>query len=352
MKENMFGIVFVLTVDPNITSTVFADVGDHSYFNDKDMMIFSMNTIFRIVDIQRLDNEHRLFEVKLLLVGENDPEVCVIKNRIYQEVESSRGWKRLGDLLIRQSQLTEAEDFYHVLLQKSPTQPEQELYNHCIGLIKEQQADYQEALRYYEREISIKENSVSPVEYDSVNSYKNIALVYYDIREYSKALFYCNKSLGILEKHSPANRSDLATFYNCMGTIHYHLGDDSTALFFFNKSLDIRQEILPSNHPSLASCYSNLAVVYDNMNEYSKALFYYEKSLEIDQKDISPDHFLSLATSHNNIGGIRYEMKEYTKALMSFEKARDIFQDSLPSDYPDIQNVLKWINLLKKKNII
>ena len=53
-NENMVGILFVMTVDPKINSTPFADIEEYSYFKTEAEVLFSMHSVFRIGEIRAL----------------------------------------------------------------------------------------------------------------------------------------------------------------------------------------------------------------------------------------------------------------------------------------------------------
>jgi len=330
-RENMVGIFFVMTIDPNIPSATFADIKEHSYFEGEGEILFSMHTVFRIDDVLGLGE--RLFEVRLTLTGDDDPELRQLTDRMEKDIGGGTGWERLGRVLIDAGQMNKAEELYLVLLQQNPNERDQAHYYHCLGLIKYQQGDYKEALRYYERAISIEEKILSPTDSLLATSYNNIGMVYYSMGEYSQALSYYNKSLAIYEKTLPANHPDFAQSYNNIGTVYLNMGEYSQALSYYNKSLAIYEKNLPANHPSLATSNNNIGLVYDNMGEYSQALSYFKKSLVIREKTLPPDH-PDLATSNNNIGLVYYNMGEYSQALSYFSKSLAIYEKTLPANHP------------------
>ncbi|CAF1293209.1 unnamed protein product [Adineta ricciae] len=62
-KTDMVGILFVITVDPTISSTPFADIQSASYFQTEAEILFSMHSIFRINQLKRIDESSQLFEL-------------------------------------------------------------------------------------------------------------------------------------------------------------------------------------------------------------------------------------------------------------------------------------------------
>ena len=330
-RENMVGILFVMTVDPNIPSAIFAHIKKHSYYENEGEILFSMHTVFRIDDMSRLGE--RLFEVRLTLASDDDPELRGLTDRMEKDIGDGTGWQKLGRMLLDAGRMNKAEELYLVLLQKNPGERDEALYCHCLGLIKHQQGDYKEALGYYERAISIKEKILSPIDFELAASYSSIASLYFPMGEYSQALSYYHKCIAIQEKTLPVNHPDLATSYNNIGSVYDNMGEYSQALSYCNKSLAIREKTLPVNHPSLAASYNNIGGVYDNMGEYSQALSYYNKCLVILEKTLPANH-PHLATSYNNIGMVYDNMGDYSQALSYYNKCIAIQEKTLPANHP------------------
>ena len=335
-KDGTVGILFVLSVDPALTSTPFADIGQFSYFKSEEAeVLFSMHSVFRIVRVKGLDNQGRLWEVRLTLTADDDPQLRRLTERMDEEVQGSKGWERIGQLLISVGQMGKAEELYMTLLDQASGESDRGRYNHQLGYVKDAQGDYKEALSYYEKCLDIKQKSLPANHPSLATSYNNIGSVYKSMGEYSKALSHYEKCLDIEKKSLPANHPSLATSYNNIGSVYDSMGEYSKALSHYEKCLDIEKKSLPANHPSLATSYNNIGGVYDSMGEYSKALSYYKKCLEMRQKTL-PDNHPSLATSYNNIGGVYKSMGEYSKALSHYEKCLDMQQKSLPANHPDL----------------
>ena len=59
------GVLFVIQINPSISTTPFANVKDVSYYKGEDEILFSMHSIFRIGEIKQLDGNTRLWQVDL-----------------------------------------------------------------------------------------------------------------------------------------------------------------------------------------------------------------------------------------------------------------------------------------------
>ena len=347
-KDGTVGILFVVTVDPALTSTPFAEIGQFSFFETEAEVLFSMHSVFRIDRVKGLDKQGRLWEVRITLTADDDPQLRRLTERMNEEVQGSKGWERIGRLLISVGQMDRAEELYMTLLEQASDESDRCHYNNQLGCVKDAQGDYKGALSYYEKYLDIEKKSLPANHPDLATSYNNIGMVYQSMGEYSKALSHLEKCLDIEKKSLPANHPDLATSYNNIGGVYKSMGEYSKALSYYEKCLDMRQKTLPTNHPDLATSYNNIGGVYKSMGEYSNALSYYEKCLDMQQKSLPANH-PDLATSYNNIGGVYQSMGEYSKALSNMHVALKIRQHSLPPNHPDIQRSLDWIESLKRK---
>ena len=54
------GILFQMSVDPSVSSTIFAAIDEVSYFQGEEEILFSMHTIFRIGEVKKIDENNPL----------------------------------------------------------------------------------------------------------------------------------------------------------------------------------------------------------------------------------------------------------------------------------------------------
>jgi tetratricopeptide (TPR) repeat protein len=335
-SSELVGILFVINIDSSVQSTHFANIHNVGYFPEEEEILFSMHSIFRIGQMKQIDGNNRLWQVDLKLTGDHDPQLHALTEHIRKETNpDAEGWYRLGEILIKLGQFDKAQEVWEAMLAQTTDDREEALIYHQLGWIKDDQGEYAEATRFYEKSIEIDEKTLPPNHPDLAASYSNIGGVYIKMGEYSKALSFHEKALEIYEKILPPNHPDLATSYNNIGLVYEKMGEYSKALSFYEKALEIREKTLPPNHPDLATSYNNIGGVYIKMGEYSKALSFHEKALEIYEKTLPPNHPL-LATSYNNIGKVYYYTEEYSKALSFYEKTLQICENSLSSNHPDL----------------
>ena len=98
-KFDTIGILFVIVIDPELSSTPFADIRNVSYFEQEREVLFSMHTVFRIGQIKTMDKQGRLVEVHLTLTADDDPQLRKLSDRLQTEIEDLTGLERVGNLL-------------------------------------------------------------------------------------------------------------------------------------------------------------------------------------------------------------------------------------------------------------
>ncbi|CAF0745512.1 unnamed protein product [Rotaria sp. Silwood1] len=345
---DLIGILFIIKIDPSISSTLFANVRDVSYFEGEEEILISMHSIFRVGQVKQMDNK-RLWQADVMLTNDSDSQLHVMTEQLRKETyPHKKGWDRLGMLLIKLGQFNKAQQLYDILVDQATSDREKAHIYHQLGWVKDRQGKYAEAITYYKQSIEIKQKIFSPTDAGLAASYSGLGLVYDKMDDYSNAFLSHQKAIEIYQKSLPSNHLHLATSYNNIGLIYSKIGDYANALSVYQKALTVRQKLLPPNHPDVADSYNNIGLVYNNMGDYSNALASHRKALEIYQKALPSDH-PHLGTSYNNIGSIYHQMGDYSNAVLFYEHAIDIQQCSLPSNHPNLHTLRKNIQIVKKK---
>jgi tetratricopeptide (TPR) repeat protein len=338
-NPDLVGILFVITIDPSVSSAPFASIDSISQFQVEEEVLFAMHTVFRIGEITLMGEKHRLSRVELILTSDNDPDLRQLTARIREETfPNNEGWYRLGLVLLKMGQSEKAQQVYEILLEQATEESGKASIYNQLGMIKYNQGTYQEAITFYQKSLEILKKTRPSNDPDLGMSYNNIGMVYYKMGDYTKALLSYEKALEIRQQSLPPNHPDLGASYNNIGLVYFMMGDYSKALSSHEKALAIKQQSLPPNHPSLGGSYNNIGSLYGQMGEHAKALPYFEKTLAIQQQSLPPNH-PDLGMSYNNIGVVYEEMGDYSKARSFCERAVEIGQQSLPPNHP---NRLKW----------
>ncbi|CAF1483615.1 unnamed protein product [Adineta ricciae] len=334
------GIIYVMKIDPTQTTTPFASIREISNFFEENEILFSMHSIFRILDIEPIDDIAKIYKVHLSLTSDNDQDLHnltqYIKHESYTHLQSCYG---LPQLLINIGQENAAEPLCQSLLRttdgKDDSLSSTYATSFLLGSIKRAQGNYNEALEFYQNSLTNVAQQLPSNHPDSAGFYASIGLVHCQMGNYSQALEYHEKALSIQTQSLPPNHPDLALSYSNIGVVYDNMGNYSQALEYHEKALSIRTKSLPARHPDLAASYTNIGLVHHLMGNYSQALEYHEKALSIYTESLPPNH-PSLAASYSNIGLVHHLMGNYSQALEYHEKALSIRTESLPASHPDL----------------
>ena len=288
---DLVGILFVITIDPSLSTTPFASTYHLSYFEEEKEFLFSMNTVFRICAVKPLNEDHRLFQVELTLTKDADQELLMLTDHLRKEIcQHPNGWYRLGLLLIKMGHFDKAEEIYQTILDETPDEREKGNLFHQLGLIKVGQDKYKEAITYLEKSLSICEKTLPPNHPHLASSYNHTGLVYEKIAEHSKALTCHEKALKIYQKIRSPDHPDLLSTLSNIGLVYNNIGEHSKALCYHEQVLESRQKTLPSKHPDLAMSYNNIGLVYKNLGDSAKALSFYERAIDIGRRSLPSNH--------------------------------------------------------------
>ncbi|CAF4206188.1 unnamed protein product, partial [Rotaria sordida] len=94
------GVLFIITIDPSIKSVPYARIAEFSITPSEKEILFSMNTVFRIRQIEEIqEKEMKIWQVKLTLTSDGiDEKLSALTNQIRMEITGT-GWQRMGVLL-------------------------------------------------------------------------------------------------------------------------------------------------------------------------------------------------------------------------------------------------------------
>ena len=209
-----------MTISGKIDTTPFADIRKLSFFPLENETLFSMHAVFRIDEVRNLDHDGKLFEVKLTLTSDDDPDLRKLADCIENEWTCAKGWHQVADVLLRLGRTKQVEDFYQTCLtQASQDDKWMYFYYAQMGRVEYEQGVYREAIDYYEKGIALAEVMFLPKNSHLDQLYNNIVVACYAIGEHTKAAFYLRKDIAIVEEASRGNDSSLGFYYCNVGAL-------------------------------------------------------------------------------------------------------------------------------------
>ena len=256
-----------------------------------------------------------------------------------------------------------------------------------LGELYRDLGEYQTALDYYIKNVTIKEQLLAINDPELANANHNLAAIYRDLGQYIKALEVQHKAITI-QAQNPKSNYHTALFYHNLAAIHQSLGqckkalqaqqnanvaiqdpittspfqdeitsteklqllvayhnnlaiiylclnDSVKALSTLDKVITDIEQQLSKDHPGLATTYSNLSAIYQNLGILDKSLKNQLAAIRIREKTLEPNH-PDLAISYNNLSSILLKMEKSDSALIAQRKALEIQQQVLAPNHPSI----------------
>ncbi|CAF1589657.1 unnamed protein product, partial [Didymodactylos carnosus] len=190
-----------------------------------------------------------------------------------------------------------------------------------IGIIYEENKDYDRALNYYRQQYELNEKYIPTNNQELITNFNWIIDVYKKNDDYDSALDYCRENLTNIPEGN-----HLRSGHILKAIAHLLLIKDEReqAWQYYQKALVSFEKCHPSENLAMIDCLKMLSAFYADECQFDQALAKRKKLLNL-QKQIYPLS-LDLAFSYRFIGEIYFEMKMYTDALYYFTKALKLYE--------------------------
>lgn len=344
-----FGILYVMNINPSKATTSFASIEALSAIESEDEVLFSTNSVFRIVEVKTIDGHEKVLQVNLTLTANDDKDLCLLLNSMQQQnYPLSKPWLGLGSILKAMGHLEKAKEIFQMLInQDSGAEDKSNAYFELAG-VHTLAGEHKLALAFYAKYLLCLTHRTNIDEMRKAPAYHNIGIIYFDLGNYSKALEYYKKALVIREKMYPSGHTSIIDSYNSLAGLYEKMNDQANFREYSVKALKQAEQSLVSTDPTVGKLHSNKGLQHYHVGEFSKALECFEKALEIFKRSLTPIH-PDLAMCYNNIAGVYQMMSKYPNALEYMRKAHDIRKQSLPSNHPDMAMSYNNIGFIQEK---
>jgi len=213
-------------------------------------------------------------------------------------------------LLHKKGQLKEAENLYKSILENSSSNFE---VIHLLGIIKIQLKQFEKAIVWLNKAISINPNNHSV--------FNNLGVCYKELKKYNEALSNFQNAIKI--------KPDYAEAYNNLAIIYKSLENYKEAIKNYNKAIRLK--------PDYAEAYNNLGLILLKSKDLKEAKKYFQQAIKFK---------FDYAEAYNNLGITQNRLEETENAKESLAYAI-----KLRPDYAEAYNYLGTILLrLEEKN--
>jgi serine phosphatase RsbU (regulator of sigma subunit) len=150
--------------------------------------------------------------------------------------------------------------------------------------------------------------------------YRNIGMVKENQGSYDDALEEYFKAMAIYE--DTGNKEGIASCFNDIAIIHYMQNSYELCIEYLTKSYEIKKEL--GDQFAIANYYTNMSAVKTDQGQYESAIDYTLKSIEL-FKEL--DDKEGVAIGYGNLGTINYSLQNYEEALENHLKSVEIHEE-------------------------
>lgn len=199
------------------------------------------------------------------------------------------------------------------------------LYNN-IGSIYGSVGDYNKAFEYYEKDMKIKEKSITPVsppfeKYSFATSLNNLAYHYLNYKDDPvKAKELCEKALKMATDSYGSDHYGLDKFYECLGTIYLYNNELDLSIETLERAVKITRVNLGQDHINLGNIKTTLGLAYKRKGNIEEAINCYKESERVLRLSYDEDNVAMSNLYHNAAslcaekgdfkGSIEYRLKD------------------------------------------
>ncbi|HIP36454.1 MAG TPA: tetratricopeptide repeat protein [Crocinitomix sp.] len=169
-----------------------------------------------------------------------------------------------------------------------------------IANVFSQLRDHKNAIKYYEKALTIAETSEEIDEL--IEILLDLALEYENAQDFNMAIIVLKKLLKV----SPNNESAIYEIAYC----YERIGDFDSCIRYYNKYID--------NNPYSFTAWYNLGNIYFLKKELDKAIWAYDYSTIINEE---------FSSAYFNMGNTYMQMEEFNKAIDAYKKCLTIDQE-------------------------
>ena len=327
-------VLFQIEVNEKISDTpAFADISALSSMSQEEEILFTMNTVFRLVAVESLDT---LSVVSLVLTDASEQRLKGLLGQLQKEMDEENipPLLMLGEFLWKMGDFDRANRYYKIMLRELPS--DHELIgkvNNNIGLIAFEKGDFPLAIQFFNEALRLQEPTET---LDLAETYSNVALLHDTEESTDQALELNLKALHIRLRLLPHDHQLVALTYNNIGLVYFHRHEFDKSLQYYEKAREIEHSTLGSvDHFDYATTLSNIGLVHFEKGCYELALNFYQQALTIRERSLPAQH-VQFSETYNNIGTVQEKLGDLHSALEMFEKALEVRLVALLPDHPSI----------------
>ena len=239
----------------------------------------------------------------------DDPSACSHHGVTYHQIgmvyEDQQQWQQALDAYQHALELKEQHGQQHQLGST----------HHQIGIVYQEQQQWQQALDAYQRALELKEQHGQQHQLGS--THHQIGRVYQEQQQWQQALDAYQRALEFKKAHG--QQHEMSSTYHQIGMVYQEQRQWQPALAAYQRALKL-QEQHGQQHES-GSTYHQIGIVYQEQQQWQQALEAYQRALELKDQH-GQQH--ELGSTYHQIGRVYQEQQQWQQALEAYQRALEL----------------------------
>ena len=194
-------------------------------------------------------------------------------------------------------------------------------------------ADYDRALRYFQRAYRVAKAQNGPEYGDVATALSEIGEVYKYKGDYASALRYCQEAMTLREKIAGKESQPMAESYTNLAALYFHEQRYDEAIPLMQQALTLYEALCEEGDPKIANACNNLASNLLMLKRYKDAAPYIQRSYKLFRSCYGEnDYHVGIALS--NLGSLAFVGNNLEKSEEFFRRSVDILTRVLGKQHP------------------
>lgn len=217
-----------------------------------------------------------------------------------------------------------------------------------LGEIRQDQANYGEALRLHNQATEIFETEKKLETQQGARNRLNLGRTFHSLSEFGKAKDCYEQAFNIYKIIPGKNDLYISVCWINLGDLFHDQGEFEKSRKYHEEALIIRRAMLEENHPGIALSLNNLGTLFQSQKEFEKARNYFEEAYTIQRSAFGENH-PNTGINLNNLGGTFLEQGYFENAQKYYKQAYDIVLTVHGNNHPSTAMILSNIGAALSK---
>ena len=186
---------------------------------------------------------------------------------------------------------------------------------HQIGMVYQEQRQWQQALEAYQCALALKEQYGQ--QHEMGGTYHQIGMVYQEQQQWREALAAYQRALKLQEQHG--QQQTLGNTYHQIGMVHQYQQQWQQALAAYQHALELKEQ--HGQQHQLGITHHQIGMVHQEQRQWQQALDAYQRALVLKEQHGQQQ---TLGKTYHHIGMVHQYQQQWQQALVAYQRALEL----------------------------